>query len=321
MAVSGLPFDDIRALFDSLPGPSIEAGRLVRDRNTALFGSAGAPGKLADVQVWLAEWSGVSPAVNRPMVAIFAGTHGTNSAEERSAVAERVNAVASGAAAVNQICGLHDLGLKVFDLALPYPAGDIRSEDALDEKTCAATIAFGMEAVAGGIDLLCLADCSGARAPSATALFAALHGGDPRDWSDDPVIGQTVSAALDRARGIRDPLELMRRLGGRETSALAGAILAARTQHIPVILDGAGPLAAAAVLEKAVQGAGAHCMAAQTAFSPQRQRMLEALGMAGIADFGSTIEEGEGAALAAVIAKSAALMHTETRLTAANGAG
>lgn len=313
MAVSGLPFDDIRALFSGLPGPSAEAGQMVAQRNATLFGSVNAPGRLADIQRWLAEWSGVSPTVNRPMVAIFAGTHGESSDTAREAVAERVALIAAGAAAVNQICGANDLGLKVFDLALPYPVGDIRVEDALDEKSCAATIAFGMEAVAGGIDLLCLADCSGPEVPSAPAIFAALHGGEAGDWSGDKTIADTVSAALARLGAVKDPLEILRRVGGRETSALAGAILAARTQHVPVILDGAAPLAAAAILQTAAPGATAHCMAAQAAYSPVRERMLDALGMKCILDFGSRVEEGENAALAAVFVRSAAIMHTETK--------
>ena len=56
-----------------------------------------------------------------------------------------------------------------------------------------------------------------------------------------------VEAALARHREhLKDPLEMLRRLGGREVAAIAGAILAARLQRIPVILDGYVTTAAAA---------------------------------------------------------------------------
>ena len=54
----------------------------------------------------------------------------------------------SGGAAINQICKTFDLSLKVYELALEQPTGDITVEPALDEKECAATMAFGMEALA-----------------------------------------------------------------------------------------------------------------------------------------------------------------------------
>lgn len=37
---------------------------------------------------------------------------------------------------------------------------------------------------------------------------------------------------------LSDPLAVLARLGGREIAAMAGAILAARLQRVPVVLDG-----------------------------------------------------------------------------------
>ncbi|MCE3519243.1 nicotinate-nucleotide--dimethylbenzimidazole phosphoribosyltransferase, partial [Escherichia coli] len=75
-----------------------------------------------------------------------------------SVTAQMVENFAAGGAAINQICIANDLGLKIFDLALEYPTADITEEAAMDEKTCAATMAFGMESIAGGTDLLCIGE-------------------------------------------------------------------------------------------------------------------------------------------------------------------
>src|SRR5690606_41442586 len=57
-----------------------------------------------------------------------------------SVTQQMVENFAAGGAAINQICVTHDLGLKIFDLALDYPTGDITCEPALSERDCAATM-------------------------------------------------------------------------------------------------------------------------------------------------------------------------------------
>ena len=74
---SGLPFDDIRALVASMPGAGPRRGRQVRARDAVLTKPAGSLGRLEEIAEWLAAWQGrAPPAVNRPLVAVFAGNHG-----------------------------------------------------------------------------------------------------------------------------------------------------------------------------------------------------------------------------------------------------
>ena len=88
----------------------------------------------------------------------------------------------SGGAAINQICKTFDISLKVYELALEQPTGDITREPALDERACAATMAFGMEALASAPDLLCPGDMGIGNTTSAAAICHALYGGKPEDW-------------------------------------------------------------------------------------------------------------------------------------------
>ena len=85
---------------------------------------------MEDIAAWLAKWSGrAPPAINRPLVAIFAGNHGVArrgiSPRPVEATQRAVELCAAGGAAINQVCLAYDLGLKVFDLALHLPTGDI----------------------------------------------------------------------------------------------------------------------------------------------------------------------------------------------------
>ena len=180
---SAMPFDDIRALFNSMPGPDTGAAQAVAERDSQLTKPPGALGQLEEIAEWLAAWSGRSPAVTRPLVAIFAGNHGVTkqgvSSFPADVTAQMVANFSAGGAAINQICLAHDLGLKVFDLALALPTGDISEEAAMDERTCAATMAFGMEAIAGGTDLLCIGEMGIGNTTIAAAIFTALFGGAP----------------------------------------------------------------------------------------------------------------------------------------------
>jgi nicotinate-nucleotide--dimethylbenzimidazole phosphoribosyltransferase len=76
MSVSGLPFDDFRTLLRDLPGPDARALVAARERDAQLTKPPGALGRLEEIAFWLAAWTGRTPAVNRPLVAIFAGNHG-----------------------------------------------------------------------------------------------------------------------------------------------------------------------------------------------------------------------------------------------------
>ncbi|TIM78388.1 MAG: nicotinate-nucleotide--dimethylbenzimidazole phosphoribosyltransferase [Mesorhizobium sp.] len=314
------PFDDFRTLLATLAPADAAAETRVR----TLFAKADKPkaslGRIEDVAAWLAAWSGrAPPAVNRPLVAIFAGNHGAVrhgiSPRPVSATGNAVELCAAGGAAINQICIANDLGLKVFDLALDIPTGDITEEAALDERGCAATMAFGMEAVAGGADLLCLGDLGVGNSTIAAALSAALFGGKGSDWvgpgsGADTAMMARKAEAVDRAlafhgAGLGDPLEALRRVGGREFAAICGAILAARMQKIPVLLDGFVATAAAAVLHKAYPSAIDHCLLASLSPEPGQAKVAERLGP--LLDFAVSHGEGVGAGLAAGLVKAAAL--------------
>jgi len=322
---TGLPFDDIRNVLRALPLRDDDAIAQVRERDAQLTKPAGALGRLEEIVEWLAGWQGQAvPTVDRPLIAVFAANHGVTargvSAYPADVTRQMVENFAAGGAAVNQIALQAGAGLKVFDLALDMPTPDICAGDALSEAECAATMAFGMEAIAGGADLLCVGEMGIGNTTIAAALSCALFGGAPEDWvgPGTGVAGdamtrkiETVKTALDHhGQALRDPLEALRRVGGRELAAIAGAILAARHQRIPVLLDGFVATAAAAVLYKLDEGALDHCLAAHCAAEPAHGRLLAALGKKPLLDLGMRLGEGSGAALAISIVKAALATHT-----------
>jgi nicotinate-nucleotide--dimethylbenzimidazole phosphoribosyltransferase len=324
-AVSGLPFDDIRALLAKMPAADEAAVAAVRARDAVLTKPAGSLGRLEEIAEWLAAWQGrAPPRVDRPLVAIFAGNHGVVrhgvSAYPAEVTRQMVDNFAAGGAAINQICQSLGLGLKVYDLALDLPTGDITVEPALDEKTCAATVAFGMEALAGGVDLLCIGEMGIGNTTIAAAVCLALFGGSAEDWVgpgtglDGPGLArkrEAVATAIARhAFHLSDPLEVLRRVGGREIAAMVGAILAARINRVPVIVDGYVATSAAAIVYRLDPKGLDHCLFGHVSGEPAHRRALDYMGKGALLDLGMRLGEGTGAALAGGIVKAAAALHS-----------
>ena len=324
MAASALPFDDIRELIAAMPGPDMAAADMVRARDKELTKPAGSLGRMEEIAEWLAAWQGKGkPSVDRPLVCVFAGNHGVVaqgvSAFPQAVTRQMLENFAAGGAAINQICAAFDLGFKVFDLALDLPTGDFTQGDALDERACVATMAFGMEALVGGTDLLCLGEMGIGNTTSAAAIYAALYGGDAAMWCgrgtgvDDDGLKRkiaAVEAGLDlHSAHLKDPLEVLRRLGGREIAAICGAIIAARSQRIPVILDGYVVTAAAAILHALEPSAIDHCLAGHLSAEGAHAQVLAKLGKMPLLALDMRLGEGTGAALAANLVKAAAAIH------------
>lgn len=324
LSETALPFDDIRNLVKSMPGPDEDAAGAVRARDAQLTKPAGSLGRLEEIAEWLAAWSGKAPPkVTRPLVAVFATSHGVAekgvSAFPSSVTRQMVENFSAGGAAINQLCKAYDIGLKVFDLAVDMPTPSITEEDALDEANCAATMAYGMEALAGGIDLVCLGEMGIGNTTIAAAVLNGLFGGNAEDWIgrgtgvDDEGLARkraAVEAAMGRLGAEKDPLEVLRKVGGREVAAMAGLIIAARLQRVPVVVDGFVTTAAAAVVY-AMDPAGLdHCLFAHVSAEAAHKRALETMGKTALLDFGMRLGEGSGAAVATGIVKAAAEMHS-----------
>jgi nicotinate-nucleotide--dimethylbenzimidazole phosphoribosyltransferase len=225
----------------------------------------------------------------------------------------------AGGAAINQICKTFDLSLKVYELALEKPTGDITETAAMDERTCAGTIAFGMEALASEPDLLVIGEMGIGNTTPAAAIYHALYGGEPDDWVgrgagvDDAGLRRkagAVRAAVARHKAhLGDPLEVLAWLGGREIAAMAGAILAARLRRTPVVLDGFVATSAAAVLQALDGSALDHCLAGHVSAERAHREAMRRLGKQPLLDLGMRLGEGSGAALAVGIVKAAVACH------------
>ena len=325
MPATASPFDSIRDLIALMPPASEGALAAVSAREIQLTKPQGSLGRLEEIVAFLAAWQGkAEPTLDRPLVAIFAGNHGVAakgvSAFPASVTRAMMENFSAGGAAINQICTAYGVGLKVFDLALDIPTKDITEAPAMEAAAAAATFAFGMEAIAGGVDLLCVGEMGIANTTVSAAIYHGLYGGAAEDWVGrgtgvdeaglERKIAAVEAAVVLHRPFLDDPLELMRRLGGREIAAMAGAIVAARMQNIPVILDGYVSCAAAAILHAIDPRALDHCLAGHVSAEGAHAEVLRRLGKKPLLDLDLRLGEGSGAALAVGILKAALACHT-----------
>jgi nicotinate-nucleotide--dimethylbenzimidazole phosphoribosyltransferase len=317
-------YADIIELLTLPPDGDESAVAAVRAHDAQLTKPPGSLGALEGLVEFLARWQGRSkPRLDNPMVTIFAGNHGVTdqgvSAFPREVTAQMVANFTNGGAAISQICALHEINLRVFELALELPTGDITLEPALDDKMCAATIAYGMEAIAGKPDLICIGEMGIGNTTVAAAIYAALYGGTGADWVgrgtgvDDAGLkrkADAVDRALARHAGELDhPLAILARVGGREIAAMLGALLAARHQKVPVIVDGFVATSAAAIAHAVNPAAIDHCIFGHSSAEAGHARALAAMGKTGLLDLGMRLGEGSGAAMAAILVKTALHLH------------
>lgn len=318
------PFEEIRMLFADLPAPCANSAAAVRARDATLTKPPGALGRLEEIVEWLAAWQGrAAPRIDKPLVAVFAANHGVAakgvSAYPASVTRQMVDNFTAGGAAINQICTILGIGLKVFELALDHPTRDFTQAPAMDEGEAAATLAYGMEAIEGGVDLLAPGEMGIGNTTCAAAIYAALYGGPAARWTgrgtglDDQGLARknaVIDAALSFHAGhLDDPLEILRRLGGREIAGMMGAIVAARSSRVPVVLDGYVACASAALLHALDPETIAHCVAGHVSAEGAHAQVLQRLGKKPLLDLDMRLGEGSGAALAIGLIKTALACH------------
>lgn len=319
MSLSGNPFDDFRALLPTMPEASESALAAVRARDIQLTKPPGSLGRLEEIVEWLAAWQAKEqPTVDRPTVVVFAGNHGVVaqgvSPYPSEVTRQMVANFSNGGAAVNQICGTFGAGLKVFEMALDIPTKDITQDAAMTEAECAATMGFGMEAITGA-DLIAPGEMGIGNTTTAAAVYYALYGGKAADWVgrgtgvDDAGLKRKIDA-VERAIALHrdhlgDPFEVLRRVGGRELAAIVGAILAARIERVPVVLDGYVVCAAAAILHALDPSTMDHCIAGHVSAEGAHADVLRRLGKKPLLDLGMRLGEGSGAALSIGIIQAA----------------
>jgi nicotinate-nucleotide--dimethylbenzimidazole phosphoribosyltransferase len=256
------------------------------------------------------------PRVARRTIVVVAGDHGAGDpgialgAAHPTAVA--VHAIAGGTAALAQLArtgaapiviaaaGVHEPGelpAAAIDLGLRVSRDVLHDGPALTPVDAAlaveAGIALLLSLADGGLDVLALGALGLGTEVSSAALLGAVTGRAPTGLADP--IAEAAGARGARAADL-GPLELLTSFGGADLGVLAGAMLAAASIHVPVILDGFAT-GAAALIAAAFQPRVTDSLIAAHAGSFTHPAILSHLGLHPLFEVGLGHGEGTGGAL------------------------
>ena len=307
----------------NLPVADAQAREAALARQAQLTKPPGSLGRLEELAVFLAGWSrDRRPRIEKAKTVIFAGNHGVTaqgvSPYPPEVTAQMVGNFLNGGAAINAITTSVGVSLDVVQLDLEQPTGDISNGLALTERELLRALNTGAEAVGSDLDLLAVGEMGIGNTTVAAALSASCFGGRGRDWAgpgtgldDEGVIlkAQVIDRALELHKSASGAAARLASLGGRELAAIAGAVVAARYQRVPVIIDGYVASAAVAPLFVDNPDIVAHCVAGHASAEPAHTKLLGKLNLIPLLDLGMRLGEGTGATLAVSILRAAAATH------------
>lgn len=293
----------------------------------------------------------------RKAVYIFAADHGIT-AERVSAYPSEVTRqmvlnFLAGGAAINVLARLHHVEMKVVDVGVnaDFHAGDgilsckVRKgtrnmlfEAAMsgEELTQALNVGLALAAQAKASDetLLAVGEMGIGNTTAASAITSALTntpaalvtgngtGLTPHAKAHKQQVIEAVLQKHFAARGPNakaEPLEILQCVGGLEIAALAGLILGAAQQEIPVVADGFISTAAAAIAFAIAPQVRSYLFAGHQSEEPGHRVLLEYIGLRPILSLNMRLGEGTGAVLAMPIIESAMLLYNEMATFASAG--
>ena len=288
-------------------------------------------GRIEELAARVARIQGTDrPSVERKAILLMAGDHGV-CAEGVAAYPQDVtwqmvaNFVGKGAA-INQFADsvgadvlVHDVGV-IRDLS-DMPGVVIRKVapgtqnmalgPAMTREQAAQAVMVGVQAardaVAAGVQLVGTGDMGIGNTTPASALTAVFADAQPAavcgrgTGLDDAGVAHKVEVvaralAVNEARGL-DPLGVLAAVGGLEIAALAGVVLGAAEQRVPVIFDGFISGSGALTAVRMAPNAADYLIPSHRSVEPGHTVQLEALGLAPVLELDMRLGEGTGAAL------------------------
>jgi len=314
------------------------------ERQLQLLKPPGALGRLETLGNTLAGIYGeCPPPLPAPaVVCVFAGDHGVQvhgvSPWPQEVTVQMVRSVVAGGASVNVLARHAGADVRVYDVGtlgdLPedgvlrnrrVAAGtaDMTAGPATTDEQCLRAVEIGIEAardaVADGYRCLIAGEVGIGNTTPAAALVSVFTG-RPADEVTGPGAG-AEGVRLDRkkslvARAIAvngatadDPLAALASVGGLEHAAIAGFVLGAAAERVPVILDGVIVCSAALAAVALAPEARGYLIAGHDGAEPGVRAALEALGLTPVLDMDLRLGEGSGALTALpVVQASAAIL-------------
>lgn len=328
----------------SIPELDEEMGRQVKRYVDSLTVPQGSLGRLEELAIDLAKMTGEAfPEVSRPGVIVFAADHGITD-EGVSAYPKEVteqmalNFLNDGAAinvfsrAISAYFDIVDIGIDAEIEAAELTARKVRrgtrnfyKEDAMTREEVNQALEVGYERAEVMIDkgakCLILGEMGIGNTTTSSAIISVVSGksveslvGQGTGLKSEGIIHKQriIEEALSlRNPNPKDPIDILMKIGGLEIAGMAGAMLAAASKRIPILLDGFITTTAGVIATLISARAADYMFVGHQSAEPGHKTAIEWLGKEPILQLGMRIGEGTGAAVAFPILQAATLVVKE----------
>jgi nicotinate-nucleotide--dimethylbenzimidazole phosphoribosyltransferase len=334
----------VQAWLNSPPrGIDHRAAEAARLRQVQLTKPPGALGELERIAIRLAGLQGRErPQAGNAWISVFAGDHGVAaegvSAFPQAVTAEMIENFARGGAAISVLARHLAASLEIIDLgtaggldgvpgvrhvALGRGTANLTREPAMSDEQLAGALLEGraaaLRALGRGAEVFIGGEMGIGNTTAAAALACALLNDTPANLAG-PGTGLDAEgvahkrAVIERALSLhanhlREPREALRRLGGFEIAALAGAYAACAQEGLPVLVDGFIATAAALAAERLCPGAAEYFFLAHASAEPGHARLVQAFKARPLLALELRLGEGSGAAVALPLLRLACAVH------------
>jgi nicotinate-nucleotide--dimethylbenzimidazole phosphoribosyltransferase len=319
--------------------------KAARERQLTLTKPPGSLGRLEEIANRLAAIKQtVTPRIKGKRIYVVAGDHGVTaegvSAYPREVTAQMVDNFLRGGAAINVLGRSGGIEVKVVDASvdadLSNREGLIHAKrmrgtanfavgPAMTLSEAYACVAAGIElarvSASDGIHLLGIGEMGIGNTTAASAITAVLLRRDPDDVTgrgtgiDDEGLTHKI-AVIRRAIEINepdvsDPMDVLAKVGGAEIGVMAGIVLGAASNRLPVVADGFISTAAAALAVAFEANARDYLFIGHRSAERGHAALIDFIGDQPLLDLSMRLGEGTGAALAMHVIEAAAKLLSE----------
>lgn len=310
-----------------------------RERQGSLTKPPGSLGRLEELSVQLAGISGNAiPTIKDKVIITMAGDHGVVaegvSAFPQEVTPQMVLNFLRGGAAINVLARHVGARITIVDMGVaaemqPHPSlvvkkiapgtANMTQGPAMTREQAEQTVLTGVEVVEAeikkGLDIVGTGDMGIGNTTASAAIAAALTGIQPAKLAgrgtgvDDAGLKRKIDA-IERALAVNQPdpkdgLDVLAKVGGFEIGGLAGVILGAAANRVPVMVDGFISTAAAMIAVTIVPAVRPYLISAHRSQEYGHSQMVEWLGLRPLVDLDFRLGEGTGAALGISFAEAA----------------
>ncbi|MFP5258521.1 MAG: nicotinate-nucleotide--dimethylbenzimidazole phosphoribosyltransferase [Acidobacteriota bacterium] len=290
---------------------------------------------------------GQIPVVDPARIYVCAGDHGVAEAGvslfPQEVTRQMVANFLAGGAGINVLADTAGIDLRVVDagcLGEPFPAhprfagtrvasgtANFLTGPAMSRDTCLDALLLGValadEAAREGIKALGTGDMGIANTTPSTALFCAYLGLAPKDITG-PGTGLDAHGVTRKAAVIEqalarhsavvasgEPVAILAALGGLEIACLAGLVLGAAANRLPIAVDGFISTAAYTAARAICPTVADYAFLSHASAEPGYAAIMSAMGQKPLLDLGLRLGEGTGAALALFLLRASANIYNK----------